>query len=646
MIGQSIENYAIEAVLGHGGMGIVYKALDTSLDRVVALKVMNPGVATNEEFLWRFKSEARVLGRLQHANIVNVYAFRHVETHLFIVMEYVGGGTLSHLIERQGIVPPKQALPIIKQSLLALEAAHDANIIHRDIKPHNILLTERGDVKISDFGLAKIQEESSSMMTRVGVTGGTLYYMPPEQSEALSKVDHRGDLYALGMTLYQMLAGRMPFDAGSSAYSILKAVAEEQIPTPNTFNRHMPPGLVEIVMRAIKKDPDQRYQSAREMREAIEQFERSTGAPPARPTAERPVGVDKTMIFTAPKAARLKPEAAPKPELHTLLPGEHTATAAPGGRMKRYLGGVLLLALVGFGVFLFRPDDDAPTRRADTSAQTPPPTNENTALQENDPTPANESAGESTRESGSELAGPAGTDPVSSPAATPPQPASQEVPATRTETTYTVNIRSTPSGATVLFDGKSRGTTPLQMPGVSAGNYPVQLQLDGYQPFSGTLQPQRQASLTATLQPLNGSLRVVIHPWGSLDINDVRKMSGSSVPYAEEMGPGSYRLHAMHPSFGEWDKVVTLRPGQHQDVFFDFQKMYRVIVTTPPITNAEIVVDGTGTGVFTPLPVVLRAGNHTIAVRKEGYRMEGQPKKITLEEDLQEPIAFTLVPEN
>ena len=296
MIGQSIENYRIEELLGQGGMGSVYRATDTSLDRAVALKIMNPGVATNADFLRRFKSEARVLGRLQHPNIVNVYTFRHVDSHLIIVMEYVGGGTLSDLIDQHGAIPVSQSVDLLKQSLTALDFAHSSNIIHRDIKPPNILLTEEHQVKVSDFGLAKIQEDSNAtMVTRVGMTGGTLHYMPPEQTEALSNVDHRGDLYSLGMTFYQMLAGRVPFDRNSSAFSILRAIDQQKIPAPDSFNSSIPKSLVEIVMKSIKKYPDDRYQSATEMMEAINHFQETLGQAP-----EPEGGFAKTQILSKP----------------------------------------------------------------------------------------------------------------------------------------------------------------------------------------------------------------------------------------------------------------------------------------------------------------------------------------------------------
>ncbi len=272
LIGKVIDSYQIQAILGKGGMGVVFKAVDTSLDKVVALKVMNPQLAEDERFLGRFKSEAKALGRLHHPNIVNVFALRHVDPYLFIVMEFVKGANLADLIKRDGAMSIAQTLPIMQQSLRAIDYAHGEEIIHRDIKPHNILLSPKGIAKVTDFGLAKIQvDHSESMMaTRTGFTGGTLYYMPPEQLEGLLHVDHRGDIYGLGMTYYEMLAGKTPFDKTSSEFVILKAIDASDFPSLGEYNEAIPAPLVDIVMKALERDPEDRYQTAGEMLAALE----------------------------------------------------------------------------------------------------------------------------------------------------------------------------------------------------------------------------------------------------------------------------------------------------------------------------------------------------------------------------------------
>ncbi len=197
--------------------------------------------------------------------------------------------------------------------------------------------------------------------------------------------------------------------------------------------------------------------------------------------------------------------------------------------------------------------------------------------------------------------------------------------------------------ATVLIDGRQRGVTPLRIPALEAGAHQIELRLANHQSWSGTLRPQERTTLRPTLAPLPGTLRVLVQPWGSLLVNGTRELESTNAPYTSELAPGTYRLRATHPSYGVWDKTVQLAPGQQQEVFFDFQQIYRIQVISPPFTNAEIVLDGEPTGTFTPIPIEVRAGTHTIEVRKEGYRLEGGPRQITVEENTTEPIVFTLV---
>ena len=272
MLGKIIDSYELVEELGQGGMGIVFKAIDTSLDRLVALKVMHPALIHDERFLARFRSEAKALGRLRHPHIVDVYAFRHEKENLFIVMEYIAGGTLSDLIRNRRAIPWKMVVPIIQQTLSAVEYAHQKKVIHRDIKPSNILLTTDGVAKVTDFGLAKIQDIQAATMalTRTGFTGGTLFYMSPEQVEGLPNVDLRGDIYSLGMTYYEMLAGQSPFKDLSSEFAILKAINTHDFPSLDEVTTNVPPPLVEIIMKAVEREPKDRYQSAQAMQNTLQ----------------------------------------------------------------------------------------------------------------------------------------------------------------------------------------------------------------------------------------------------------------------------------------------------------------------------------------------------------------------------------------
>lgn len=269
IIGKVVDTYKITGVLGKGGMGIVYKAKDTTLDRDVALKMMDTALARDESFLKRFQSEAKALAKLQNPNIVSIFALRETELGFCIAMEFVEGNTLADRIREKGAMPFEQVFPIFKQLLTALDHAHEVGIIHRDIKPSNVMLTSNNVVKVTDFGLAKIQQVSGATMT-LG-TGGTLYYMSPEQIRGLSNVDHRGDIYSLGMTLYETLTGKVPFTDAETDFSIRQTIVEGKVPPPDKMNPALPRDLVKVVMKSIDKDPGKRYQRAAAMLEALEQ---------------------------------------------------------------------------------------------------------------------------------------------------------------------------------------------------------------------------------------------------------------------------------------------------------------------------------------------------------------------------------------
>ena len=255
LIGRTIDTYEVHSVLGQGGMGIVYLARDTTLDREVALKLMDAGLTRDESFLKRFQSEAKALAKLQNPNIVSIYALRETEEGLCIVMEYVQGNTLADQLREQGTLPIDRTIRIFRQILNAFDHAHSAGIIHRDIKPGNILLTPEDIVKVTDFGLAKIQATNQATMT-MG-TGGTLYYMSPEQVRGLANVDKRGDIYSLGMTLFETLTGAVPFDSQTD-FTIRQAIVEGNIPSPDTYLPSLPKGLKQVIMKSIARLPDER----------------------------------------------------------------------------------------------------------------------------------------------------------------------------------------------------------------------------------------------------------------------------------------------------------------------------------------------------------------------------------------------------
>ena len=259
--------YHVEGIIGQGGMGTVYRGIHTALERPVAIKVLHENLAQDQDICRRFRDEARLMARLQHPNLVQLYDFRDDTEHLVLIMEFVAGSSLDRMIGREvGPIPFERALPLFMQMLDGVETAHRHGVLHRDIKPANILVTEDHRAKITDFGIAKIAGKKG--LTRTGTRVGTLYYMAPEQVRG-EEADARSDLYALGVTLYEMLSGHMPFNMGTTDYMIMSAILKEQLPDPRTYYPHIPDWLVEALFRAVDKDPHQRFSSCSEFSEYL-----------------------------------------------------------------------------------------------------------------------------------------------------------------------------------------------------------------------------------------------------------------------------------------------------------------------------------------------------------------------------------------
>ena len=270
-IGKVLDNYRIIESLGIGGMGIVFKAIHIKLEKIFALKMITPGLVMNENFLKRFQAEAKSLAKFEDPNIVRVYDLRSDDDRWFIVMEFVDGINLLEKIKRDGPFPWQEALPILEQMLSGISHAHASGIIHRDIKPNNIMITKDGTVKITDFGLAKDQTSGSSTLTVA--SGGTLYYMSPEHVKGFSFTDKRSDVYSVGMTFYEMLTGSVPFKDINSDFDIREKIVRKEFEKPTTINPDIPDELESIIVKAIAKDPEERFQTAEEMLQAILDFE-------------------------------------------------------------------------------------------------------------------------------------------------------------------------------------------------------------------------------------------------------------------------------------------------------------------------------------------------------------------------------------
>ncbi len=266
--------YEILQLLGEGGMGAVYKAMDRELNRPVALKLIRPQLAANPSILARFKQELLLAQQITHKNVIRIYDLGDADGVKFITMEFVEGQDLRSLMEEKKKFPPEEAVEIMQQVCRALEAVHSVGVIHRDLKPQNIMQDKSGRILVMDFGLARTEEGDG--MTQTGALVGTMEYMSPEQALA-EDLDRRSDLFTVGLILYELLTGKTPFKADSALASLIKRTRERAVPL-SSFDQTIPRQLSDFVSKSLERDPNLRYQSATEMLTALDAFQSNRAA--------------------------------------------------------------------------------------------------------------------------------------------------------------------------------------------------------------------------------------------------------------------------------------------------------------------------------------------------------------------------------
>ena len=335
--------YEIIRRLGSGGMADVYLARDTQLGRQVAIKVLYKRYARDEEFVARFRREAQSAAALNHPHIVSIYDRGEAEGSYYIAMEYLEGKSLKDVISDEGPLEPARATEYAGQILQALQFAHEHKVIHRDIKPHNIVINGRGQVKVTDFGIARAG--TSPAMTETGSIIGTAQYLSPEQAKGKA-VEQSSDLYSLGVVLYEMLTGRVPFEGENPVAIALKHLSDEPVP-PQALVPEIPDNLNAVVMRALAKDPRDRYSSAEEFMADLDRCRRDlpvSTPPPAADTAM-------TSVIGAGEVAALGAETE-RTAIRQVQPREAPPKKEGGGKKWLYfLIAVVVLAAIAAGVY-------------------------------------------------------------------------------------------------------------------------------------------------------------------------------------------------------------------------------------------------------------------------------------------------------
>jgi serine/threonine-protein kinase len=374
------DKYRIVRLIGEGGMGAVYEGENTRIHRRVAIKVLHANVAGMADVVARFEREAQAAGRIGSEHIVEVLDLGTLASgDRYMVMEFMDGDSLSQRIRQRGRVQPLELYPIARQLLDALAAAHGAGIVHRDLKPDNVFLlrSRRGQpdfVKLLDFGISKFAGSGSGLsMTRTGAVMGTPYYMAPEQAKGSREVDHRVDLYAVGVILYEALTGQVPFLADTFNELLFKIVLEKPRPIEE-LAPDLDPGFAQVVTRAMAREPGERFQTAQEMQQSLDEWAArsgysatSTGAYPASAVAAAPT--TRTPVENAPLAAT------PGIWSHTSAGAAPTQQKPKPSRTGLVVSlGAMVLVAGGAGVFMLISSQTPTAAPSSVASQTPPST--------------------------------------------------------------------------------------------------------------------------------------------------------------------------------------------------------------------------------------------------------------------------------
>jgi serine/threonine-protein kinase len=475
MIGERIGNYVVTQQLGEGGMGAVYLAEHPQIGKRVALKVLHAELAANQDITTRFFHEAKAVNDIGHPNIVDILDFGTQVTAsgplVYLVMELLNGHTLTSVIE-QGPLDPARATQIALQVADALGASHATGIVHRDLKPDNIMLITRGreeQVKLLDFGIAKITAGPASTKTRTGMVMGTPTYMSPEQCEGRGNIDHRTDIYALGIVVYEMLTGRVPFSGSGYGEILVKQMTEAPAP-PSTVRPGIPPHLELVVLKALQKRPEDRYATMQELASALAQPEQYInghgGASGFLPIASAPPTAATVMVGVTP-AGKTGPttlsasagQMTPVPASPYTVPPVQTRSKLP-----LVLGGVGAVAVAGvIAAVALRGGSSKQTSAADQPTE---PTTEQVASGTTEAPPPARAPAPAEPE-------PAHAVPADPPAPPPPPPR-----------TIKLSVATTPKGAAVYVadEKKPRCKTPCDVEATRADeDATLTVKLAGYE---------------------------------------------------------------------------------------------------------------------------------------------------------------------
>ena len=589
---QKLGRYEIVREVGHGAMGVVYEAVDPNIGRKVALKTIRAGtLGTNaEEVAKRFKNEARAAGGLNHPNIVTIYDADEQNGILYLAMEFLQGATLDVLLHAQQTLMPDQAVDIVRQVCAGLEYAHSKGVVHRDIKPGNIMVSATGAVKITDFGIAR----TANVMTMTGQVLGTPNYMSPEQVVGKT-VDGRSDLFSVGVMLYEMVTGERPFD-GQSITTIMYKIVHVTPVAPNKLDQTIHPGLSRIIEKCLAKSPEKRYQGAAEVSAALQNYTMATAD--LRSVLEQPT-LEMTVSGTGvPSVPATTPEQ-PSPK-QTATPAQ--SVSPPRARRNAFRRIAAVIVILGVACWVLwhlmgRGAGKATAPNAEQASQATPGSSDH-ADHERDTSPET---------SGSEH-------PVSGGLVT-RQPAKSD------RSTATLKLNSDPPTAAIFLDGKDTGKkTPSELQ-VSKGQHSVSVKMEGFQPSSVQLRLKGGEELE-----FSPKLAVAIPNMQSPSVPNVPGMQVPGIPDVSKMVRESQQQAKY---WQEWNKQYNQRGGM-------------IMVRCLP-EESHILVNGSDTGKTGSAMIPETPGTYTVRCEMPGYvpqeeEVEVQGKKPGMAELVLKPV--------